>query len=202
MIKRSTWIALAIFVILVAAAILIQRTANETESVVPTPTIRLVQPLLYDLGSSALTWIQFTDAEGNLVEVERESASATWVVVGESEETSDSFRIGSIAGQLLTMQAMTTFETALGIETVGLDAPAYTITMRTSAGEEIVTTVGNLTAIGSGYYIQVNDGDVMVVAKLVLDEILGILTEPPLVATPTPEATETAVPELETTSTP
>jgi len=202
MIKRSTWIVLAIFVILVAAAILIQRTTNETELVEPTPTIQLVQPLLYDLGSSALTWIQFTDAEGNLVEVERESAAAAWVVVGESEETSDSFRIGSIAGQLLTMQAMTTFETALGIEVVGLDAPAYTITMRTSAGEEIVTTVGNLTAIGSGYYIQVSDGDVMVVAKLVLDEILGILTEPPLLATPTPEITETAVPELETTPTP
>ena len=202
MIKRSTWVVLAIFVILIAAAILIQRTTNETELVEPTPTIQLVQPLLYDLGSSAITWIQFTDAEGNLVEVERESASADWLVVGESEETSDSFRIGSIAGQLLTMQAMTTFETALGIETVGLDAPAYTITMRTSTGEEIVTTVGNLTAIGSGYYIQVNDGDVMVVAKLVLDEVLGILTEPPLLATPTPEVTETAVPELETTPTP
>jgi hypothetical protein len=195
MIRRSTWITLAVFAALVVAAFIWQRYKKEAEPVIPTPTFQLIQPALYDLGTDIITWIQFADAEGNVLEVERESGSDPWVMVGETAETSDSFRIGTVAGQLLSIRAMTTFETELGIETVGLKNPAYTITIKTAAGEEIVTNIGNLTAIGNGYYIQVDEGEVVVVAKLVLDEVLGILTEPPLLATPTPEVTETLIAE-------
>lgn len=195
MIRRSTWITFAVFAVLVVVAFFWQRYKKEAEPVIPTPTFQLTQPLLYDLGSEIVTWIQFSDAEGSVLEVERESGLDPWVLVGETAETSDSFRIGTVAGQLLSIRAMTSFETELGIETVGLKNPAYTIIIRTSAGEEIVTTIGNITAIGNGYYIQVDEGEVVVVAKLVLDEVLGILTQPPLLATPTPEVTETAIGE-------
>jgi hypothetical protein len=202
MVRRSTWIVLAIFIILVAAAVLWPQLKKSDETPEPTATNQPTQPKVYELNPEQLLWIQFMDAQGNLVEVERESPTAEWVMVGETLETSDSFRIGSIAGQLLAMQAMRTFETALGIDTVGIDNPNYTITIRTTTGDEILNKIGNLNAVGSGYYIKVDDEPVVIVAKLVLDEILSILTEPPLVATPTPEVTETALPELELTPTP
>jgi hypothetical protein len=202
MVRRSTWIALVIFIVLVAAAVLWPRLQKEEETQEPTPTAQPVQPLIYDLGSQIMLWIEFADAAGNRVEVERESATDDWVMVGETVETSDSFRIGSVAGQLLAMRATRTFEIELGVDTVGLDNPVYTIIIRTTAGDEIVTKVGNLTAVGSGYYLQVDDEPVVIVAKLVLDEILSILTEPPLVPTPTPEVTETALPDIEPTPTP
>jgi hypothetical protein len=202
MVRRSTWIVLGIFILLAAAAVLWPRLQKENETQEATPTVQPDQPLIFDLDSQDMLWIQVTDAAGEQIEVERESAEADWVVVGESPETSDSFRIGSVAGQLLAMRATRTFETELGVDTVGLDNPAYTITIRTTAGDEIVTRIGNLTAVGSGYYIQVDDDPVVIVAKLVLDEILSILTEPPLMPTPTPEVTETALPELEPTLAP
>jgi hypothetical protein len=202
MVRRSTWIVLGIFILLAAAAVLWPRLQKENETQEPTPTVQPDQPLIFDLDSQDMLWIQFADAAGEQIEVERESAEADWVVVGESPEISDSFRIGSIAGQLLAMRATRTFETELGVDTVGLDNPAYTITIRTTSGDEIVARIGNLTAVGSGYYIQVDDDPVVIVAKLVLDEILSILTEPPLMPTPTPEVAETALPELEPTLAP
>lgn len=202
MVRRSTWIVLVVFILLAAAAILWPRLQKDDEALEATPTVAPVQPLIYEVGSQEIRWIRFADAAGNLVEVERPSAEDDWVMVGESGEISDSVRISSVAGQLLAIRATRTFDTDMGVDSVGLDNPAYTITIRTSSGEEIVTRIGNLTAVGSGYYIQVDDEPVVIVAKLVLDEILSILLEPPLLPTPTPEITETLLPDTEPTGTP
>lgn len=202
MVRRSTWIVLAIFVLMVAAAVLLPRLQKTDETPESTATNQPTQIKVYDLGLEDVVWIQFMDMQGKLVEVERESPTADWVMVGESVDTSDSIRIGSIAGQLMAMQALRTFETELGVNAVGIDNPNYTVTVRTATGDVIINKIGNLNAVGSGYYIKVDDEPVVIVAKIVLDEILGILTEPPLAATPTPEATETELPEIEQTPTP
>lgn len=202
MVRRSTWIVLAIFVLMVAAAVLLPRLQKTDETPESTATNQPTQIKVYDLGLEDVVWIQFMDMQGKLVEVERESPTADWVMVGETVDTSDSIRIGSIAGQLMAMQALRTFETELGVNAVGIDNPNYTVTVRTATGDVIINKIGNLNAVGSGYYIKVDDEPVVIVAKIVLDEILGILTEPPLAATPTPEATETELPEIEQTPTP
>lgn len=202
MVRRSTWIVLAIFVLMVAAAVLLPRLQKTDETPESTATNQPTQIKVYDLGLEDIVWIQFMDMQGKLVEVERESPTADWVMVGETVDTSDSIRIGSIAGQLMAMQALRTFETELGVDAVGIDNPNYTVTVRTTTGDVIINKIGNLNAVGSGYYIKVDDEPVVIVAKIVLDEILGILTEPPLAATPTPEATETELPEIEQTPTP
>jgi hypothetical protein len=202
MVRKSTWILLAFFVVLVAAVILLPKIIGNEETTEVTPTIQAAQPLVYDLGSESMLWIEIVDATGNQVAVERESPTADWVMAGAAAEMSDSVRISTIAGQLLALQATRTFDTELGVGSVGLDNPAYTITIRTTKGDEIVTKIGNLTAVGGGYYIQVDDEPVVTIATLVIDEILSILTEPPLVPTPTPEATEIAIPDLEATLTP
>lgn len=202
MVRRSTWIVLAIFVLMVAAAVLLPRLQKTDETPESTATNQPTQIKVYDLGLEDVVWIQFMDMQGKLVEVERESPTADWVMVGETVDTSDSIRIGSIAGQLMAMQALRTFETELGVNAVGIDNPNYTVTVRTATGDVIINKIGNLNAVGSGYYIKVDDEPVVIVAKIVIDEILGILTEPPLAATPTPEATETELPEIEQTPTP
>ena len=202
MVRRSTLIVLVVFILLAAAAILWPRLQKQEEEQAATPTPAPVQPLIYGQGMPGMLWIQFTDVSGNQVAVERATVDEAWVIVGESGGTSDSVRISSVAGQLLAMRATRTFDTDMGVGEVGLGNPSYTITFRITTGEEIVTRIGNLNAVGNGYYIQVDNEPVVIVAKLVMDEILRILTEPPLLPTPTPEVTETQLPEGEPTSTP
>jgi len=202
MIRRSTWILLAIFGVLVLAAVLWKRYKPETEIDVPTPVAQAVQPALYDLSSAGVLRIQIIDADGNEMVIERGSTADSWIIAGESEETSDTFKIGSLAGQLFALQAMTTFQIPLETSAVGLNNPAYTITMRTDSGDEIVTKIGDLTAIGSGYYVQVDEGDVVVVDQVSLDPVLDMLENPPLMPTPTAEISETITPDPESTAIP
>mgnify|MGYP001036304500 CR=1 FL=1 len=202
MIRRSTWITLAVFITLVVTALVLQRYKKDEVAVEPTLTPKPAMPLIYNLTAQDIIWIEFKTASGNLIEVERNSPSASWVIVGETEETSDSSRIESIVSILVGMRATRIFEAPLGIDTVGLDSPAYTITMRTTSGEDVITRIGELNVVGSDYYIQVNNESAVMVAKLALDEVLKIFTEPPLVATPTPGATETLLVEIESSPTP
>ena len=203
MIRRSTWITLAIFIILaVLAWVLLPKIITDDETIETTPTVQPTQSLLFNLTTQDISWVRFSSAEGATLEVERESASADWMLTGAVEGTSDSERISSIVGIVANMQVMRAFDVELGIETVGLDNPAYSITLRTFTGDEIVTNIGNLNQVGSAYYVQVDGEPSVLVAKLVMDEVLSVFTEPLLLATPTPEATETALPEVEITPTP
>jgi hypothetical protein len=203
MIRRSTWILLAVFILLVVAAVLWNRFKPGTGEEIPAaPTATPLKPLLYELGSNIITRIQIVDAEGNEVVVERASGADSWVLGGDMADQSDSFKIGSIVGQLLAIKAMTTFQDPLEINTVGLENPQYVITMTVDTGDVIVTRIGNLTAIGTGYYVQVDQGNVIVVAKRDLDGVLDMLVNPPVLPTPTPEVTETPIPEAEPSPTP
>jgi hypothetical protein len=202
MIRRSTWIVLAIFSVLILVAVLWRNYKKNNPAAEPTPTVQAILPALYDLGTDVVTRIRFADAGGKTVEVERAAAYSSWVMVGESEATSDTFRIETLAGQLFALQAMTTFETAPAINTVGLVIPAYTITMTTSAGNSFVTRIGDITAVGTGYYVQVDNGAVIVVDQLEMQNILDILTNPPIMPTPTAEIIDTVIPESDSTPTP
>ena len=203
MIRPSTWITLAIFIVLALLAwVLLPRIMKDEQDTETTPTAQPTQALLYDLTTQEISWVRFSNAEGAVVEIERESASGGWIMQGEGDGTSDSERISSIVGIIANMQVMRTFDVELGIETVGLDNTTYTIALRTFTGNEIVTTIGNLNQVGSAYYVQVDGEPPVLVAKQVLDEVLSVFTNPPLLATPTMVPTETTLPMVETTPTP
>jgi hypothetical protein len=61
--------------------------------------------------------------------------------------------------------------------------------MTKSDDTKIVTFVGAKTAIGSGYYVRTDSGQVIIVDKDVMDNVLNMLTNPPLIPTATPQVT-------------
>ena len=69
-----------------------------------------------------------------------------------------------------------------------------------TSGGERKAEVGVVTPSEGGYYVRNNAGEVVIVTRDSVDALLGLLTNPPYAATPTPspEATETPLP----TSTP
>lgn len=203
MIRRSTWITFAIFIVLgLLTWVLLPQLKKNDETAETTPTAQPTKSLLYDITTQDVTWVKIADASGSAVEVERASASASWVLVGETEETSDNDRINAMVGVLVNLPAAKTFDTAPGLDVVGLDDPDYTITIRTYTGDEIVTKIGNLNVVGTGYYVQVGGDPVVLVSNIVLDQVLGIIKEPPLAATPTPEVTEPVQSEITVTPSP
>jgi hypothetical protein len=92
----------------------------------------------------------------------------------------------------------------MDLELVGLKVPAYTITIgftgSLTSSKERTINIGVVTPSDNGYYVQdASNKEVMIVSKSAVDALLGLLTTPPYLETPTPSplpATETPVPSL------
>lgn len=191
MVRRSTWILIIILVILVGFAWVFPRyRANKAENTATaSPTAAL--PNLYNLTGTQVNKITISDSSGNRIGFYRDAGSTQWAIEDVPADQVDSFQIESVSAQLFALQAQMSLTETPPLDSVGLVTPAYTITMTTLNGGQLITYVGSKTPIGSGYYVQVNSGKVMIVDKLVMDDILNLLTNPPLLPTPTPEVTPT-----------
>jgi hypothetical protein len=90
-------------------------------------------------------------------------------------------------GQLAVMQPISTLNPPPAESEIGLDPPAYTITLTDESGNDTVMEVGAHTPTQSGYYLRMT-GTVYVVSTATIDEIVGMLANPPV---PVPTATST-----------
>ncbi len=189
MVRRSTWIMVAVFVILVGFAWLFQRnqTDNLINAATATPTVTL--PSVYDFHGKQVGLVDIFDSTGEKVQFKHDPESNQWSITDVSLDQVDSFQIGSILAQLFVITAQETLTQSPPLDSIGLVVPAYTIRLTTADGEIMNTYIGSLTPIANGYYVRNDSGPIFIVDKLVLDDILELLNNPPLIATTTPEAT-------------
>jgi hypothetical protein len=192
MVRRSTWIVLIVFAVLVGFAWLFQRYQNNKAETAVTATPTVPPTFLYDLNNTEVNEIKIADHSGGGVDLYRDLSSSNWAIAGVPVDQADSFQIESISAQLFSLQVQETLTQTLPLDLIGLDTPAYTITMTTTDGTRIITHVGTETAIGSGYYARVDSGRVVILDKVVLDDILNLVDYPPLLPTATPEVTITS----------
>jgi hypothetical protein len=193
MVRRTTWIVLSVFVVLVGFAWFFQRyqTNKAGTSATATPTIMLAN--IYNLAGKQVNGVNISDSTGKKIEFTRNSETAQWAITNVSGDQADSFQIESNLAQLFAIKAEETLTQTPPLDSIGLVTPTYSINMTTANGEPITTHVGSITPTGSGYYIRVDSGSIVIVDKVVLDDVLNMLSNPPLIATPTPPITPTEI---------
>jgi len=196
MVRRSTWILLVVFAILVGFAWFFQRYQANKANNAATATPTASPANLYDLSNTQVDRISITDDMGDKIELFRDSVSSNWAIADVPVDQADSAQIDAMSKQLFSLQAQDTLTQTPPLDSIGLVTPAYTITMTTTEGTQIITHVGTQTAIGSGYYVRVDSDSVVIVDKVVMDGILNLIKQPPLLPTATPivTSTETAPP--------
>lgn len=200
MIRRTTWIVLAVFLAVLAAAIYIQRQPPEPEDAQATAVV--TQPNLLPVTYSEISSLRLEEtATGEAVELALDE-EGVWQLLEPPAGLADPTEVESILTTLTTLRVQTSLEPAASLAIFGLAQPAYRLSLTTTAGEEVVLLVGDITPTSSGYYVQVNEQPPQVVSKFSLDSFLGILDEPPAQPTPTPgpeelqgEGTPTPAPE-------
>jgi hypothetical protein len=76
-----------------------------------------------------------------------------------------------------------------------LEPSAYQIVFYLDDGRQILLNIGKETPTGSGYYVLTSDRKLLIVSKFSLDNLIGYLKKPPLLATvtPTPSSSTPAV---------
>jgi hypothetical protein len=192
MIRRSTWIVLAVFVVLLGFLIYWQQWgpgASSDDAMADMPTVAPREPV-FDLPEDVtVVAVRVESAEGGLVEVRRENGQEQWTLVEPPhEEGTDSQQVQTMVDQLVALQESSALEAAPSLDVTGLESPAYTITLTLEDGTEEKLYIGDETITGSTYYVRVEDGSPQVVNQYSVDAAIGMLDTLPLLPTPTAES--------------
>lgn len=149
------------------------------------------------------TSIRIEAKTGKIVEVARDAENA-WALTQPVEAKADQASAEAAAGQVTTMQILDTIPD-IDPDIVGLTDPEYTLTIKFTNGVERMVEIGVITPTESGYYVRAVNGDIVIISRSSVDALLGLLTNPPYLETPTASPiplTETPVPPTPEAATP
>jgi len=197
MIRRSTWILLALFMISLGGLWLWQRSGgNETtKTETPFPTSL---PLLLNMDTNQIMGIKIEDAAGKRV-VFTSLGGSSWIITEPVRDNVDMDAFSSVLQQLTSLQPLSMLDPIPPLDQIGMVIPAHTITITDQGGKDAVLEVGALTPTQSGYYVRV-EGKLYVVSVAPVDAFVDMLTNPPI---PVKTATPTGISSMETvTATP
>ena len=193
MIRRTTWIYLALFIALLVFAWYFQSSKEKAAAqVTPTPGTQS----LFNIEESSIKSLKIQDNQGKIVALGRDE-KGLWSLTEPKADMTDISQAESAVSQLVSLTVLSSVDPAPSADVTGLNPADYTVTIDFNDGTKTVLLVGKVTPIQNGYYSQLDGGPVDVVNKYGMDAFLKLLNNPP-VATPT--AVPTAVPDV--TSTP
>jgi hypothetical protein len=120
---------------------------------------------------------------GEVVELARNAENA-WALVLPIEASAEQGSSEAAASQLTGIRINDRLPN-ISPKDVGLDAPAYTLTVKFTNGVERIAEIGVITPTKNGYYIRI-DGEIVIVSRSAIDVLIGLLANPPYAETPTP----------------
>lgn len=183
MIKRTTWIILGIFVILLLAFLIWQNFDREkAASATPTPKAGVENAL--DLAGSTISGFQLEKTGGRVVKV-AQGEDGAWTLSPLQYQPLDVERIQSIIDDLTSLRMVSKLANPPAKEVVGLDPAEYRLVIQLKDGNEQVVLIGTKTPIDDGYYAELEDGTLVVLDTYSLDPVLELLSSPPILPTPT-----------------
>lgn len=189
--RRSTVIYLLLFLVLAGTYYYInnrEQPADISLTVEPSAEVKY----LFTAEDGTPTSIHVESKAGEVVEVARDADNA-WVVTQPNEAKADQGSAEAAASQVTTMQILDTIPD-VDPDIVGLTDPEYTMTVKFTGNVERKVEIGVITPTESGYYVRNANGDVVIISRSSVDALLGLLTNPPYLETPTPSPTPTETP--------
>jgi hypothetical protein len=200
MIRRSTVVYIVLLLVLVGAYYYLNNREQpaEIELTLEPGSEVSVEEFLFTAEEGTPNGIRIESKSGETVEVRRGEDNA-WTLTQPVEAQADQAAAEAAASQVTAMPVLDTVpDVDPGI--VGLEDPEYHLTIKFTNGGERSVDVGVITPTESGYYVR--DADkILIVSRSAIDPLLGLLTSPPYMETPTsspgtPEvgASETATP--------
>lgn len=199
--RRSTVIYLLLFLVLAGAYYYLnnrEQPADISLTVEPGEEVTY----LFSAEDGLPTGIRIESKAGEIVEVARDADNA-WAMIQPIEAKADQASSEAAASQVTTMQILDTIP-EVDLDIVGLTDPEYTLTIKFTNDVERKVEIGVITPTESGYYVRNVSGDIVIISKSSIDALLGLLTNPPYLETPTPSPipTETPIPPTPEAATP
>jgi hypothetical protein len=205
--RRSTFVLVVLFAAIGLLYWYMQKPGNAIKQALATSTTAApVSPSkLISPDQGPISHISIQRADGKTVTLKQ--AGGIWLVTTDYEAPANQELSQAIAQEILSLRMDTKLEKAPELASIGLNNPAYTVSLLLQDGSPYTLKIGAATVTDSGYYVQANDGSIGVIDKYALDMLTALIVEPPFLQTATPSpapATDIPVPTFapETTSTP
>jgi len=191
--RRSAVIYILLLLVLAGVYYYINNRPQETDDEkIPLPTSTPIE-YLFGAEDGLPTRIHMESKDGEVVEVERNAENA-WVVTMPIEAPADQGTVEAAASQVSTIRVLDHVPD-IPKDAVGLENPEFTLTIQFTSDVERIVEVGVLTPTERGYYINRGDGDILIVGNAPMDALIGLLNDPPYMATEVPLQ---ATPEADT----
>jgi hypothetical protein len=182
MIRKSTLILLITFLILIVGVFIWQRS-REQLGIEGTPTATNVN--LIDNDGNSISGLRISALKGGLLYVELDD-EGNWLFVNRPGETVDEEQLKSAIAILEGVTALAEIDQPPDLNIIGLDPANYRVVIDFEDGSEQVFLIGSETPTQSGYYVLKEDGSIIIVNGSNVDTLVGLLTDLPIVKTPTP----------------
>ena len=185
MIRKPTWILLAVFIVLLGAVFYLQKNPlPEKVDVTPSPTAR--PKLLGEWQSSDIRWIEVKKGEEDAVRVSQDS-SGNWVMgIADTNTAVEAGKIEAVRSEMAEALVQAALPADYDLAAIGLDEPAAVITIKNQSAEEINIQVGKETPTGTGYYVKIGQQAPVVVSKAAIDSVFDQVTQESLAPELTP----------------
>ncbi|HQP08871.1 MAG TPA: DUF4340 domain-containing protein [Anaerolineaceae bacterium] len=159
MIKKSTWIIIIVFLVLVVAMLLIEKYPVGPFLGDPTST---PQPVIIEsIDFTQVTKIQITSDSST---VELEKTDGTWFVIGENVTKASPEKVDELIYIMEYLDSKASLDPNTPMDTLGLSNPNQVINLETGNGAIYSVSIGSETPTGSGYYAQLNGGTPQIIS--------------------------------------
>ncbi len=186
MLRRSTWVMLAVFAIVLTGAYLWSRKeAEKPPEATPTPA-PTAGGLLFKF-TGPIKQVRLERVGGASLELTADEQGGFQITYPAGLQ-SDPQAAGEAVAQLAALATVSRLIDIPPMSTMGLDPPAYRLVVTTTEDQQSLVSVGRLTPTQSGYYILSSDRNVYIVSTYALDPLLQLIDSPPVLPTPTSPA--------------
>lgn len=198
MIRKSTGYALGILALLLIALGLMKYMPGLNSAATDQLPTATNSPTLLNLAGKSISAFIMSDDQGRVLKAKL-GDQGSWFIEIPSGCQFDSEQLSSYLSLIQTFKVLVSMETPPELTDVGLLSPTYQLVLTFNDGSTQNINIGSIVPTGSGYYVQVNNGPVVVVSKSSIDSLFEIVST--VCATPTPEPSSTPEPTLAQTET-
>ena len=190
MIRRSTWILVAVFVLVLAGAVIWTRAAGDRASIASADATPTPAPL-WSVAATEIVGLRVEDlGSGEVVEVRRGDEHTPWRLVEPAVGPADAGRVEWVITALVSPRPEGILEMPADLGPFGLAEPAQRVTV--FLGDDLTRSfeIGRVSPAGGVFYVLVpgTDGIVML-NEYSLSDVLSLVDEIPYAPTATPEPT-------------
>ena len=178
--RTGTWITLLILAALIGFAYYLNRNEPiaETEA---TPALEAA--FVFSEQDGNITSIEIKPVDGETVKVARDGEKV-WALELPSASEADQGLVEAAASQITALKIIGEVDADASI--LGLDEPAYVITIEFADGTKRTLEVGDNTPTNSGYYVRMDKKKTMILTLSGIDSLTTLTRFPPYLNTPMP----------------